>query len=454
MAVDLRAIEALALDQASLKAAAGLARPAKWSEVAGSADGQLIWGACAGSGANPYRVAADLRDLGTKCTCPSRKFPCKHGLALLWLQAEAIVPFPFAETPDWVGDWLARRRPAAARPAAAPDAEKAIGAALAAETTAPDPAAVARNAAAAERRAVDTARAILEALDALESWVGDQLRLGLAAFIDDATARCRRIAARLVDGKAAVLAGRIDELPGRLLALPSGERPHGAAIELARLVLLARAYRATPGDPAIRRAVAAAESREEVLADAAAIRLRCDWEVLAEQVETRRDGLVAQTTWLLNLGDTGPRFAMLLDFFPASAGRRGSVFTPGEQFTGEVAFYPAATPLRAFLVDRIPRGDATALAWPPASGLDALASPYLAEPWALDAPLLLPPGRIAVDGGGEPWWRARGLDIALPLGPTPDGLLRATDLDCAAALWSGTRLALLAAQSPWGRLNV
>ena len=36
---------------------------------------------------------ADLRDLGSKCTCPSRKFPCKHVLGLLWLNAEAIVPF-------------------------------------------------------------------------------------------------------------------------------------------------------------------------------------------------------------------------------------------------------------------------------------------------------------------------------------------------------------------------
>jgi hypothetical protein len=77
-------------------------------------------------------------------------------------------------------------------------------------------------------RSEDTERAILDALDALEQWIGDQLRMGLSAFVDDVTARCRRIAARLVDGKAAVLAGRIDELPGRLLALPPGDRPRGA----------------------------------------------------------------------------------------------------------------------------------------------------------------------------------------------------------------------------------
>ena len=90
MAIDLKAIEQLATDQSSLKAAAGLAKPAKWSGVGASHDGALVWGECAGSGANPYRVMADLRDLGNKCTCPSRKFPCKHVLGLLWMKAEAV----------------------------------------------------------------------------------------------------------------------------------------------------------------------------------------------------------------------------------------------------------------------------------------------------------------------------------------------------------------------------
>src|SRR6478609_771134 len=114
--MDLKAVEQLATDQSSLKAAAGLAKPAKWSGVGASRDGALVWGECAGSGANPYRVMADLRDLGNKCTCPSRKFPCKHGLALFWLNAEAILPFPAAETPEWVTEWLGRRRPASGAP--------------------------------------------------------------------------------------------------------------------------------------------------------------------------------------------------------------------------------------------------------------------------------------------------------------------------------------------------
>jgi hypothetical protein len=462
VAIDLQAIERLATDQPSLKAAAGLAKPGKWSGVGASRDGALIWGECAGSGANPYRVMADVRDLGNKCTCPSRKFPCKHVLALLWLKAEAILPFPDADTPDWVSDWLGRRRTtgaAAGRPTATPAtttpaAAKDVRAALAVEPDAPeDPKAAARREAAAAKRAEDTERAILDALDALEQWIGDQLRLGLGAFIDDATARCRRIGARLVDGKAAVLAGRIDELPSRLLALPSGDRARGAVVELGKLVLLARAFRAAPRDADIRRAVATSENRDAVLGDPAALRLAATWEVLAEQVQTRRDGLISQTTWLLNLDVPGPRFAMLVDYFPASAGRRGSVFTPGERFAGELAFYPGQAPLRAVLVNRAaaaPGGD-----WPAAGGdlAETLTAPLLAEPWAIDLPVLLPEGRIALDGAGQPWWRAADGAATLPVAGGTEGLVRGTTLTRTAAIWSGNRLEILAAQTPWGRVG-
>jgi len=458
VAVDLRAIEQLATDQASLKAAAGVAKPGKWSSTGISADGVLIWGECAGSGANPYRVMADLRDLGNKCTCPSRKFPCKHVLALLWVHAENVLPFSQAETPEWVGDWLKRRRGGGAPASAtAPNGGEAknLDAARAPEPSGPeDPKAVARREAASAKRAEDTERAILDALDALEQWIGDQLRAGLASFIDDATARCRRIAARLVDGKAAALAGRVDELPARLLALPSGDRPRGAVVELGKLVLLARAFQSSPHDAEIRRAVATTEAREAVLADAEALRVTGHWEVLAERVRTRRDGLVSQTSWLLNLDAAGPRFAMLLDFFPASAGRRGSVFTPGERVHGELVFFPARNPLRALLVQRGPAGDAPA-DWPAASSALAasFADPLLAEPWLLDIAVLLPAGRVAADAAGQDWWHAQDGGVALPLAERAEGLMRGTALQGTAAIWSGNRLDILAAQSRWGRIG-
>jgi SWIM zinc finger len=458
MKVDLRAIEGLAPDQSSLKAAASLVKPAKWSGAGISPDGQLIWAACAGSGANPYRVMADLADLGSKCTCPSRKFPCKHVLALLWMRADDSLAFVSGETPDWVSEWLGRRRKGgpAASPVSSPAVAKDMRAAIAAEPEAPeDPNAIARRAAAAEKRTADTEQAMHDAVDAMEGWIADQLRLGLASLIDDATGRCRRIAARLVDGKAAVLAGRVDELPSRLLALPSGDRVRGAVIELGKLVLLARAFRADPKNAEIRRSIGTAENREALLENPSTLRVTSTWEVVGEKAETRRDGLIAQTSWLLNLETSGPRFAVLLDYFPASAGKRGSVFTTGEQFEGELAFYPAQNPERAVMLSRTAR-EGSDLIWPVAAqaNLAAVVAQRMdVEPWLIEAPVLLPPGRIVIGANGSPWWKSKTGDDILPVEDIADGPARASELDCAAAIWSSRGLRLLSAQSAWGRID-
>jgi len=98
-------VESLAPDQASLTAASKLAKAAKWLSL--SCEGDLWWGECQGSGANPYRTVVDSGVVGYKCTCPSRKFPCKHSLALMWIAAQSPGDFArldFDEAP-------VRRRP-------------------------------------------------------------------------------------------------------------------------------------------------------------------------------------------------------------------------------------------------------------------------------------------------------------------------------------------------------
>ena len=104
MAISLDKIEAMAPDQPSLTAAARI-KPSSWPVLAQNGASGLVWGECQGSGSTPYRVSLALDDLGYKCSCPSRKFPCKHSLALMLIYAKT--PQAFAETalPDWVGDW-------------------------------------------------------------------------------------------------------------------------------------------------------------------------------------------------------------------------------------------------------------------------------------------------------------------------------------------------------------
>ena len=200
MALQSGAIEALAPDRSALVAALGLLKPTKWPVRGFAAD--LVWGECQGSGANPYRVAADMTDGAANCTCPSRKFPCKHGLALMLMRAQNGPDFTPGTIPDWVTEWQGRRRktPAANR---LPDA-MAWTAPLghqppAIQAPAPvDAAAEARKREAASKRARETRRSVQAGTDELESWIADQVAT-LPAFLAELPARCRRIAARLVD---------------------------------------------------------------------------------------------------------------------------------------------------------------------------------------------------------------------------------------------------------------
>ncbi|WP_343979461.1 SWIM zinc finger family protein, partial [Streptosporangium amethystogenes] len=98
---------ALAPDASSQKAAGTISSPRKWSGTGVTAD--AVWGECAGSGSKPYRACVDLSEPAYRCTCPSRKFPCKHALGLLLLWSADGVPAA-EEVADWVGEWLDGRR--------------------------------------------------------------------------------------------------------------------------------------------------------------------------------------------------------------------------------------------------------------------------------------------------------------------------------------------------------
>lgn len=451
MAISKETVMALAPDQASLNAASKLMKSAKWPlrEV----NAALAWGECQGSGANPYRVVIDLADYGYKCTCPSRKFPCKHALALMWMYAEEPSSFSDSTTPSWVEDWLGRRRKSGE--GAKKDAPSAAGKSLSAATLsevekAPDPKDAARAKVAAEKRAAATRAALLDAMDDLEIWMADQLRTGLMGLLSDLS-RFRAIAARMVDGKAQALAGRLDELPSELMALPGEERLDALIMRLGKLVLLARAFRTDPDDPATRRAIATAENREELLDLADALRVTSTWQVAGERIRTRRDGLVSQATYLLNLdpGDTQPRFAQLLDFFPASVGKRSTSFATGERFEAELVFYPGPAPLRAVIAER-KSGD-TEATWPNAHSapLVQAADHLAAAPWEITVPLVLPEGRIVLKTE-RPWWRSMQSDLALPLSSSPSEAGLGMVLERSAALWDGNRLSLLSSHTPWG----
>lgn len=466
MEIELEAVQELAPDQASLNAAQKLLKPAKWPVRGFSREVSAVWGQCQGSGSKPYFTMADPVDHGYKCTCPSRKFPCKHVLALLWQFSEAAGDFAESEHPEWVQDWLSRRRKSTAQSdrdtdTDKPKNEKSIRRAIAGEDTALSEEEQRKRTEASARRAeknrAATRKMVSSVLEEFSQWIDDQLRTGVAHLTRDITSRCRQIAARLVDGKAAALAARMDELPARALHLEGEAQLEFVLRELGQLVLLCRAWQADPEDPDTRRGVIGAENRDQLLEADGAQRIGGTWLVAGERVESRRDGLVAQSTWLLNTGEVQPRVALLQDYFPASAGRRGVTPAVGRQLEGEVVFYPSRAPLRAILSNfRELEGNAL-LPWPafPENPLSPWHRGLAGVPWLEQAPCPLGPGRVCVDARGHYWWQQRGGTLALPLAnQSLPPLLTGAELGAAFAVWNGCEADLLCANTAdWGTVS-
>src|SRR4029078_6015240 len=99
-------IIALAPDAASAKAGPSLATASKWQNV--GQDERAVWGEGQGSGATPYQTVIDLSEPAFKCSCRSRRFPCKHALGLFLLIANQ--PAGGNPTvPAWAAEWLGKR---------------------------------------------------------------------------------------------------------------------------------------------------------------------------------------------------------------------------------------------------------------------------------------------------------------------------------------------------------
>jgi hypothetical protein len=359
MSVTLQRIEGLAPDQASLAAARKLLKPSAWPTLA---EGEgLIWGECQGSGATPYRVVVSEADAGYKCTCPSRKFPCKHTLALMWMRADNTAAFAPATVPDWVKDWLSRRRGTAKAASKSEDkAQKPKSRPSIRLTEIPevganaDPKAEQRAAAARERNRLEREAAVLAGLEDLDTWLSDQVQHGMASFVAQTAQACRTIAQRLVDAKASGLAGRLDALPTRLFTLPGPARPSAAIRELGQVHLISQAYRRASELPELlaadaRQAVGWSVTREALLNDSEALRVDGKWRVFSVISEAQPDRLRRIETWLWRQGrgDGMPRCAVLIDFVPISTGAAVGGYLVGDQIDAELSFYRSTIPLRA-----------------------------------------------------------------------------------------------------------
>ncbi|MDQ0992579.1 SWIM zinc finger domain-containing protein [Streptomyces sp. V3I7] len=390
---------ALAPDALSRKAGSKLGTAGPWSEAGCSQEG-AVWGLCKGSGSKPYQTVVDIAGApgpAYKCSCPSRKFPCKHalGLLLLWAEGDGAVPAA-GGAPDWAGQWLAGRRQRAQEKRAADAGSPASGSA--------DPEAARRR---AERRAERVTAGATE----LEQRLADLLRGGLASAERAGYGLWEETAARMVDAQAPGLAARVRELG----AIPgSGPGwPVRLLEECALLHLLDQGWLRRDRLPDALSATVRSRVGLPTAADGPPVRDR--WLVLA-QYDTADTKLTTRRIWLY--GADSDRTCLLLSY--GAGGRAPELALPvGLALEAEVSVHPGAGQPRASLGERIGPAAPAAIR-PPGVTTSQAAARYgdalRDDPWLDAVPVTL--GRVVPvpDGGSWQLADAEG-DTALPLSP-------------------------------------
>lgn len=396
-------VKSLAPDPSSLKSAQGLADARHWVSLGGNE--VALWGECKGSGKEPYKVRIDLRNMGYACTCPSRKFPCKHGLGLMLLMANSSTKFIEQTPPPWVAEWLEKREERKAK------VEKK------GQTKDETPEAVAARQKEAARRAAKREKLTETGMESLEKWLKDFARVGLASAQSAPASFWNDQAARMVDSQLPGAARLIRELS----SIP-GARADWAGmllLRLARLQALVNAFRrlddlpqATQQD--VRGLLGWSVNQDELLASAQG--LRDSWLVLHSHTELdEKTNLRTQTNWLW--GQNEKRIALLLNFAHQSQALDLSLMQ-GLVLNGEIVYFPGAYPLRGIFKEKkvvnekiTPRGY---------ENISDLLNNYAAalgkNPWLEDFPAILE-GAIPMQVN-ENWILKDTQEFILPLPPS------------------------------------
>jgi hypothetical protein len=326
-------VEQLAPDASSLKAGKDLANLAKWVTL-GISD-RALWGEVQGSGKNPYQTQVDGNSTAFKCSCPSRKFPCKHGLGLLFLFAENAANLKQTnDEPAWVKEWIDKRQEKAEK---APSREGGTGYSVSEQKNEDSDEKKAKLKAKTQDDRLANAQA---GAAELELWLKDLVRNGFLAIPEKGAAYFDKTAARMVDTKASGLGNfvkgfnRINYYNGTTWQSDALEQAAKTFLTLEGFKNLEKLTPSVGSD--IKSLVGWSAKQKELLEDETAEFLTDEWLTLARITE-REDDLTIQRHYLLGL--QSHRFAMILDFayknlamptllMPATATKATLVFQP------------------------------------------------------------------------------------------------------------------------------
>jgi hypothetical protein len=314
---------ALAPDESSKKSGKELSNPGKW--VSKGVNELALWGECQGSGSKPYQTQVDVVNLAFKCSCPSRKFPCKHGIGLLLLFARHKNDFTTSEMPAWVSEWITKRSERQEKQATQKD--KPV-----------DEAAQAKRRQAREQKVSDGMEELLQ-------WIKDIVRNGIINMPEKGSAWFENMSRRMVDAQAPGLAGMVKSL-GEINFYREGWQTEFMD-QLLRLYLIIAGFKNSEALPALlqqdlRTWIGFTQNQDELKEQSG---ITDTWLVLGKQT-TEDDNITVERNWLYGISSN--RYALVLQFIIRGQGGQLTL-TPGLFVQAELVFYPSAVPLRAIV---------------------------------------------------------------------------------------------------------
>jgi hypothetical protein len=321
-------ILALAPDESSKKSGKELANPSKW--VKREISERALWGECQGSGKLPYQTQIDLANIAFKCSCPSRKFPCKHGLGLLLLYSRDQKLFKNTPEPDWVTGWLDKRNDREEKKSEKKETEKKV-----------DPAAQ-------SKRQENRLKRVEDGMGELRLWIQDIIRNGLINIPGKEPSYFENVSRRMVDAQAPSLAGMVRSL-GNINFYADGWQSTFLD-QLIRIYLVLEGFNHLDALPSelqeeLKTLIGFSQSQEELKNEAG---IRDEWFVLARRIE-KDDNLTTERNWLY--GVESKRYALILQFYVK--GQLPEVnLVPGSCVSAELVFYKGANTMRALIKEQ------------------------------------------------------------------------------------------------------
>jgi len=368
----------MAPDEASKKAGQQLANSAKWVEK--YSHEKALWGDCQGSGSKPYKTIIDLQNLAFKCSCPSRKFPCKHGLGLLLLFASQEIAFSKQEAlAEHVADWISKRDAKAENK----DQKK--------EDKPIDEKAQQKRIEAREKK-VDAG------IEELRIWLKDVVRTGIMQVPQNPYQFNHNITTRMVDAQAGGLAAQLRKM-NQINFFEEGWQIQ-LSRQLASVYFLTEAYQNKSHldemwQKELNTLIGWPTSKETVLEQTPVT----DHWLIASKTYQEEANITTEKIWLY--GYDHQQFALLLNFYAGNQLPQ-HIYNTGNTLHADLCFYPGVRPIRAIIKQQHALQPGFAELPGVSSlqtGLEQIADQLATQPFVVNIPFILSEMKIIFDKG-------------------------------------------------------